>query len=181
MALLAWRPAIAYPGPTAERLEVAPDVLGPLRRPCAVANLLANVLFVVDDFSPDATAADARRRADAADRLLRGTANQGGRPRLRPDGTLRPDRVPRAQILTSAEDVPPPVESLIARAMIVEVIRGAVDIGVLSTAQTRAAEGAYAVAVGGYIRRIAGRWDRQPDLSAHLSAVRHDRRAPDPR
>jgi hypothetical protein len=37
VALLAGRPALAYPGPVAERLEVAPDVLGPLRRPGAVA------------------------------------------------------------------------------------------------------------------------------------------------
>jgi hypothetical protein len=143
----------------------------------AQANLLANALFVVDDFSPDATTADARRRADAADRLLRGTANQGGRPRLRPDGTLRPDRVPRAQVLTSAEDVPPPVESLIARAMIVEVIRGSVNVGTLSTAQARAAEGAYAVATGGYIRYLAVRWDRQPGLPAHLITVRDELRA----
>jgi hypothetical protein len=73
----------------------------------AQSHMLANVLYVVDDYSPDATSADARRRADAADRLLCGTANQAGRGRLRPDGTLRPDRAPRAQVLTSAEDVPP--------------------------------------------------------------------------
>jgi hypothetical protein len=138
----------------------------------AQAHMLANALYVVDDYSPDATAADARRRADAADRLLRGTANQAGRSRLRPDGTLRPDRVPRAQVLTSAEDVPPPVESLIARALIVEVGPGTVDVAALTTAQGRAAEGVYAVATAGYIRHLAARWDRQPDLPAHLAAVR---------
>ncbi len=141
------------------------------------ANMLDAALFVVDDYSPDATAADARRRADAADRLLRGTANRAGRARLRPDGTLRPDRVPRAQVLTSAEDTPPPVESLIARTLIIDVAPGAVDVSMLTDAQARAADGVYATAMAGYIRHLAARWDDDPALPEHLVAVRDELRA----
>jgi hypothetical protein len=141
------------------------------------AHMLANTLFVVDDYAPPATATDAKRLADAAERLLRGSANQSGRARLRADATLRPDREPRAQILTSAEDVPPQVESLIARAMISEVRRGDVEMPQLTAAQARAADGVYAMAMAGYIRYLAARWDSQPALPAHLAAVRDQLRA----
>jgi hypothetical protein len=72
----------------------------------AQAFTLDSALFVVDDYSPDTTKVDAQRRAATADRLIRGSANHSGRGRLRPDGTQRPAKPPRAQVLTSAEDVP---------------------------------------------------------------------------
>lgn len=138
----------------------------------AQAYMLDGTLYVVDDYSPDATAGDARRRADAVDRLFRGSANRAGRPRLRPDATLRPDRPPRAQVLTSAEDVPPAVESLIARAFIAEVRRGDVQVGRLTEAQAQASGGTYALAMAGYVRHLAARYDRDGELPQALAAAR---------
>ena len=77
--------------------------------------MLDGVLFVVDDYSPDVTRIDAAKRAGAADRLIRGSANHSGRGRLRPDGTRRLVKPPRAQVLTSAEDIPPGGTSMRAR------------------------------------------------------------------
>jgi hypothetical protein len=92
------------------------------------AHTLDGALFVVDDYSPDITKADAQRRGVTADRLMRGSANRAGRGRLRPDGTQRPDKPPRAQILASAEDLPPDIPSLLARVFVVEVMPGSVKL-----------------------------------------------------
>lgn len=121
------------------------------------AHALANVLFTIDEFSPQARE-DTRQLVDAADRVFRGSANGSGRGRLRPDGTPRPTRFPRAQIMSSGEDVPPG-QSLRARLTLVEVARGDVDPKKLAVAQRRALAGMYELAMSGYIRWIAGKLD----------------------
>jgi len=136
------------------------------------AYLLAHALYVVDDFSPDATKVDAQRRGTAADRLLRGSANQAGRGRLRPDGMPRPARPPRAQILTSAEDIPPGVESLRARLLVDEVKPGDISKVKLARAQRAAADGVFADAMAGYVVWLAGRYDANAGLPAALAAER---------
>jgi hypothetical protein len=138
----------------------------------AQAFTLDGALFVVDDYSPDATKADAQRRASSADRLIRGTANRGGRDRMRPDGSLRPAKPPRAQVLTSAEDVPPGVESMRARAFVAEISRGDVDLPALSGLQEAAGEGTLAIATAGYVKSLAGRYDVDNRLPQALSAER---------
>lgn len=138
----------------------------------AQAFTLNSALFVVDDYSPDASRADAQKRTAAADRLVRGSANRSGRGRMRPDGTMRPARPPRAQVLTSAEDVPPGVESMRARAFIAEVTPGCVDLARLTAAQAAAVDGLLASATSGYIQWLAGRWDADSSLAQGLAAVR---------
>jgi hypothetical protein len=136
------------------------------------AHMLDSALFVVDDYSPDITKADAQRRAAAADRLIRGAANRAGRGRLRPDGTQRPDKPPRAQILVSAEDLPPDIPSLLARVFIAEVVPGCVKLPALTKAQGQAADGQFAVAMAGYVTHLARRYDSDPGLPATLAAAR---------
>lgn len=123
----------------------------------AIANQLANVLLIVDDYAPQ-SADDPRRLATAADRIFRGAANSAGRGRLRPDGTRRPERPPKAQIAATGEDVPPG-ESLRARLTITTVDAGAIDVGKLTEAQQRGAAGVYALAMAGYVRYLADRLD----------------------
>ena len=125
----------------------------------AQAFTLDSALFVVDDYSPDATKVDAQRRAATADRLIRGSANHSGRGRLRPDGTQRPPKPPRAQVLTSAEDVPPGVESMRARAFVAEISPGDVSLPRLTAAQAVAADGTLAIATAGYVQWLATRYD----------------------
>lgn len=136
------------------------------------AHVLAGALFVVDDFHPPTSAADARIQDAKAEKLLRGSANHSATGRLRPDATMRPAKPPRAQVLTSAEDLPPSTPSLRARAMIEELPLGAVNVKLLTAAQRDAADGVLATAMAGYIRSIAERWDAERNLPARLAAAR---------
>ena len=140
------------------------------------AFMLDGVLFVVDDYSPDVTKMDAAKRAAAADRLIRGSANHSGRGRLRPDGTRRPVKPPRGQVLTSAEDIPPGGTSMRARTFVVKVTPGDVSITGLTSAQKAAAEAKYAVAMAGYVQSLAVRYDADCRLAAELAAARNDYR-----
>jgi hypothetical protein len=133
------------------------------------AHALANVVCVIDDYAPQG-ADDPRRLAAAADRVLRGVVNSAGRGRLRPDGTPRPVRPPRAQILTTGEDLPPG-RSLRARLTIVEFGAGSVDTGRLSTAQELAGDGVYAVAMAGYVQWLARVQDEHPGYRSEMRAL----------
>ncbi|WP_344289457.1 hypothetical protein [Streptomyces synnematoformans] len=123
----------------------------------AIAHQLANVLLIIDDYAPQA-ADDPRRLATAADRVFRGAANSAGRGRLRPDGTRRPERPPKAQVAATGEDVPPG-ESLRARLTVATVDADAIDPGRLTEAQQLAASGAYELAMAGYVRHLAVQLD----------------------
>lgn len=140
------------------------------------AYMLDGVLFVVDDYSPDATKVDAARRAAAADRLIRGSANHSGRGRLRPDGTRRPVKPPRGLVLTSAEDIPPGGASLRARTFVVKILKGDVSVPALTEAQKTAAAGTFAVATAAYVQSIAVRYDADSRLGATLAAKRGEYR-----
>lgn len=141
----------------------------------ATAYQLAGVLLVIDDYAPQA-ADDPRRLAAAADRVFRGAANASGRGRMRPDGTLRPPKPPRSQVLSTGEDVPPG-ESLRARLTIASVDAGAVDVVLLSDAQRKAASGLYELAMAGYVRWLAERQDADPGYVDNLRKQITTRRA----
>lgn len=138
----------------------------------AQAFTLDSALYVVDDYSPDTTKMDAQRRTATADRLIRGSANHSGRGRLRPDGTQRPPKPPRAQVLTSAEDVPPGVESMRARAFVAEISPGDVILTRLTAAQEIAGDGTLAIATAGYVQWLARRYDADSRLPQHLGDQR---------
>lgn len=141
----------------------------------AIAYQLAGVLFVIDDYAPQASD-DPRKLGAAADRIFRGSANASARGRMRPDGTLRPAKPPRSQVLSTGEDVPPG-ESLRARLTITTVDAGAIDIDRLSDAQEHAAAGQYALAMAGYVRWIAERRDADPGYADTVRQQIIDRRA----
>jgi hypothetical protein len=131
---------------------------------------LANALFVIDEYKPPDSGADAAALARAADRVIRGGANHTGRGRLRADGTPRPERPCRAQILTSGEDLPAG-QSLRARMYTLEVVPGDIDPGKLTGCQQQAAAGIYALAMAGYLRWLASRLDTDPAaLDAELTS-----------
>lgn len=141
----------------------------------SIANQLANVLLVIDDYAPQ-SADDPRRLATAADRIFRGAANSAGRGRLRPDGTRRPERPPKAQIAATGEDVPPG-ESLRARLTVTTVDAGAIDVTKLTEAQRRAANGVYELAMAGYVRHLAGLLDGDAEYADRLRAQIAESRA----
>lgn len=129
----------------------------------------ANALFTIDDRAPDHSKADEQRHAAAVDRIFRGSANHAARERMNADGTLRAPKPARAQLLTSAEDVPPLNPSLRARMLVTEVSPGTIDREKLSDAQRQAADGTFAVAMAGYVAWIARQLDTDPGFAKGLA------------
>ena len=125
------------------------------------ANSLEGLLFeakdclvVVDEYVPGRAADDRALRA-TVDAVVRSVANGSGRQRMRPDGSLRPSRSPRALVLATGEDAPEG-QSLRARMVALHVERGELaDKGAYERARARAAAGAYAQAMSGYLAWLA--------------------------
>src|SRR5919107_153296 len=114
-------------------------------------------VMVLDDFAPTGSTYDVQRWHKKADRVLRAQGNASGRQRMRPDTTLRPERPPRALILSTGEDVPRG-QSLRARMLVLELAPGELDWQRLSACQRDAADGLYAQAMSGFVRWSASRY-----------------------
>src|SRR5919107_3855479 len=115
-------------------------------------------LMVLDDFAPTGSTYDVQRWHKKADRVLRAKGNASGRQRMRPDTTLRPEKPPRALILSTGEDVPRG-QSLRARMMVLELSPGDLDWERLTGCQSAAGSGLYALAMSGYVRWLAIRYE----------------------
>jgi hypothetical protein len=100
-------------------------------------------LIVLDDFAPIGSSYDVQRWHKKADRVLRAKGNASGRQRMRPDTTLRPEKPPRALILSTGEDVPRG-QSLRARMLVLELSPGDLDWHKLTQCQQDAAGGLHA-------------------------------------
>jgi hypothetical protein len=116
-------------------------------------------LMVLDDFAPTGSTYDVQRWHKKADRVLRAKGNASGRQRMRPDTTLRPEKPPRALILSTGEDVPRG-QSLRARMLVLELAPGQLDWQHLSGCQKDAADELYAQATAGFVRWLASRYER---------------------
>jgi len=119
---------------------------------------LKDQLLVLDDFAPTGTSHDIQRWHKKADRVLRAKGNHSGRQRMRPDTTLRPEKPPRALIISTGEDVPRG-QSLRARTMVLELSPGDLHWERLTGCQSAAGSGLYALAMSGYIRWLATRYE----------------------
>jgi hypothetical protein len=117
-----------------------------------------DMLLTVDDFAPGGSAGDVARMHRDADRLFRGVGNRAGRARLRADGSLRPTRPPRALVLSTGEELPRG-HSVRGRMGIVELARGDIAPERLSRCQLDAAAGKYRLAMSGYVRWLAKRYE----------------------
>ena len=151
----------------------------------AQAFTLKDQLLVLDDFAPTGTSYDIQRWHKKADRVLRAKGNRSGRQRMRPDTTLRPEKPPRALIVSTGEDVPRG-QSLRARMMVLELSPGALDWETLTGCQNAAASGLYARAMSGYLRWLATRYEglrerlkeEHADLRKFAGASGQHRRTP---
>src|SRR5215207_5218976 len=114
-------------------------------------------LMVLDDFAPTGSSYDVQRWHKKADRVLRAKGNASGRQRMRPDTTLRPEKPPRALILSTGEDVPRG-QSLRSRMLVLELAPGQLDWQRLSSCQRDAADELYAQAMAGFVRWSASRY-----------------------
>lgn len=116
-------------------------------------------LLIIDDFAPHGGVQDINRYHAAADRILRAAGNNQGRGRLSSDARLREAKPPRGLILATGEDVPRG-QSIRGRTLIIEVAPGDVSTTVLTECQAAAAEGMYARALGGFVKWIAGQYEK---------------------
>ena len=113
-------------------------------------------VLVLDDFAPTGSTNDVQRWHKKADRVLRAKGNAAGRGRMRSDTTLRPEKPPRALILSTGEDVPNG-QSLRARMVNLELSPGQLDWQKLTVCQRDASEGLYAASMAGFVRWLAAR------------------------
>jgi Domain of unknown function (DUF3854)/Domain of unknown function (DUF927) len=129
-------------------------------------------VVVLDDFAPTGSSYDVQRWHRKADRVLRAKGNASGRQRMRPDTTLRPEKPPRALVLSTGEDVPRG-QSLRARMLVLELAPGQLDWHKLSRCQKDAADGLYAQAMASFVRWLALRYEQlRSGLNAEHVALR---------
>ena len=123
----------------------APGLDAPAANWEATANALERTAFlakdvglVVDDYvlKDGASAQDKAKLYYAAERLIRGNANRGGRGRLTADLRARPEWYSRAMLTITGEDLPIG-HSLRARMMMVEFGGGDVNLEILTEMQGR--------------------------------------------
>ena len=126
-----------------------------------------DVLITVDDFAPEGSSYDIQRYHATAARLFRAQGNNAARGRMRPDGTLRPNKPPRGMILSTDEDIPKG-HSIKARTLILELEPGALNWPLLTQAQAQASAGIYAAAMSGFIAWLA------KDYKSRMAAFRAD-------
>jgi hypothetical protein len=131
-----------------------------------------DAILVIDDFAPAGPPHEVQRWHQKADRIIRHQGNNNSRQRMRPDGSLRPPKPPRGMIVSTGEDVPRG-HSLRARMFIIEINEGDIDVQKLTACQSDAAAGFYAMAMAGFIRWLAGRYDQVlATLPAQVSELR---------
>lgn len=114
-----------------------------------------DAVLVVDEYVPNP--GDEARSQSTADRIVRGTANHSARNRLRPDGTPRQARPPRALTVLTGEALPDGV-SLRARMLVLPMNADTVPVSeALTKAQKLAAAGIYNQAMAAWVQYLAGR------------------------
>jgi DNA polymerase-1 len=117
-------------------------------------------LVVVDDFAPKAGSSHDALHAKA-EVILRSIGNGASRGRMRADMTARPDRPPRALVISTGEDAPSG-ESIRARTVPLHFKPGVVDLERLSQAQARVGRLPHAMAA--YLEWLRPRMGELPVL-----------------
>lgn len=115
--------------------------------------LAKDALLPADDYKLLGGKGDDKIKA-AADGLIQGAGNGGGRNRMRAEGGLRDSRPPRATLLITGEQVPG-TRSCRARQVICEVGPSDIDFARLTDCQRDAIEGRYAGAMAAYLQWLA--------------------------
>lgn len=139
-----------------------------------LAFMTKDAVLVIDDFKPSGdSVGDAKLNAQA-DRVLRSLGNGSARRRMRADGSLRPQRPPRALIVSTGEELPRG-ESLRTRMLIMEIAPGDVSKERLTRCQRDAASGLYAAVTAALCQWLAGRFDQvQSELKTRTETLRHE-------
>ncbi len=140
----------------------------------AVAFLAKDTALTVDDFRPGGGKGEIDQLHAKADRLFRGKGNNAGRSRCKPDGTTRPERPPRAFLLSTGEDVPRG-ESLRARVLTLNFGQGDICLTDLTSFQRDAAAGVYTQVMSAFVCWLAGRYEAVRSRLREEFAAERDR------
>jgi len=118
-----------------------------------------DAVFVVDDFKPSVSQAEASKLHAMAERLIRNTGNQAGRGRR--DSNMQAKSAPynRSLMLITAEDLPRG-QSLLGRLLILELAGTDVDNNTLTRLQQAAAGGNFTGLMSAYLQWLAPRLDQ---------------------
>ena len=99
-----------------------------------------DVVFVVDDYHPCSSDAEARQMQQTAQRILRSYGDRQGRSRLNSDLTAKPAYIPRCLALVTGESLPEVGQSGSARYFALELKKGEVKQELLTILQSEADE-----------------------------------------
>jgi hypothetical protein len=95
-----------------------------------------DVLFVIDDYAPQASQRAHLQMQERAVRVIRSVGNGASRSRLRHDLSQRPDRPPRGLVMVTGEEMPVGA-SILARVVRVDVDRSEIRLDRLTGLQER--------------------------------------------
>jgi hypothetical protein len=126
----------------------------------ALMSIVKDGLLLIDDFAPGGGQREAERYHRDAERILRSQGNTSGRLRMNRDTTLRPPTPPRGTVVSTGEDVPR-MRSVQARALILDVAPGDIDVRKLTACQKAAEEGLFAEAMAAYVQYLASQYRYQ--------------------
>ena len=125
------------------------------------ACLVKDSLFVIDDYHPTASQAEARQMEQKAQMILRGYGDRVARARMRPDTSLKPLYIPRGLCIVTGEDTPQAGQSTTARYLAVEVKKGDIKKSFLNGLQKEPEK--LAEAMRGYIDWLIPQMDKLPE------------------
>ncbi len=118
-----------------------------------------DALLTIDDFKPAQSTGEATRQYSKADRVIRGSANQQGRQRLKRNSADQTTFISRGGLRSTGE-IPPVGQSLRARMLVRACQRGDITKAWLDDAQEAARKGVYARVMSAFIQWAAPRFDR---------------------
>ena len=116
-------------------------------------------IFVIDDFKPSVSQAEAAKLYAKAERLIRNTGNQAGRGRRSSDLQAKPAPYNRSLTLITGEDLPKG-QSLLGRLLVMELGRADVDVKTLTLLQQAADMGRLAGLMAAYLQWLAPKMDQ---------------------
>jgi hypothetical protein len=120
--------------------------------------------FVIDDFAPTGSRTEYEKCIKEADRFFRAVGNQAGRTRLDgAQGGLKATKWPRGLTVSTGEDLPGGLASMLARLLPIQVPLGSMLWDRLTVAQGHAAAGVYASVMASYVRWLAPRYSEVRD------------------
>jgi hypothetical protein len=118
-----------------------------------------DVLFLCDDYAPQATHRAHLAMQEKAQSVIRSAGNASARGRLNRETVLRPDRPPRGLLVSTGEELPPGA-SILARVVRVDVERKLVNLAVLSALQAQ--RDALSTFTAHYVQHLSVKMRREP-------------------